>query len=202
MSQRLHDTAMEILGDARPAGAGRPARRRRRPLAAVVPVLSRRDHLRRHLGDPAQHHRRARARACRAECDCGFVTADCDSDICNLNLQSNIPHSACSAAALGVKWSRTGRCGMGQERTRPAMRSAIRHCTRSPAVSGSQSIWARQRRSGAAPLRRRGGGARAPAPPTLVRREAFFLDAVAGVTAAGARARERVARPAPASPQP
>ena len=59
--QRLAATALEVLGHdagARRAGGGR----RGRLLARDVPVLARRDRVRRHAADPAQHHRRPRPR--------------------------------------------------------------------------------------------------------------------------------------------
>ena len=67
MSQRLHDTAMQVLGVGGQSLARRAARHRARPLAALLSVLPRRDHLRRHLGGAAQHHRDARARSAARE---------------------------------------------------------------------------------------------------------------------------------------
>ena len=75
MSQRLHDTAMQVLGVQRPVLAGRAARRRARPLAALLSLLPRRHHLRRHLRGAAQHHRPARPRpaALSVPTGCGIV---------------------------------------------------------------------------------------------------------------------------------
>ena len=57
--QRLAATALEVLG---PTLEHADRRRRGRVLARDVPVLARRERLRRHAADPAQHHRRPRPR--------------------------------------------------------------------------------------------------------------------------------------------
>ena len=62
MSQRLHNTAMDVLGPAASLGAGRPPQPRRGPLAAVMAVLSGSDDLRRNQRNPAQHHCGAHSR--------------------------------------------------------------------------------------------------------------------------------------------
>ena len=66
MYQRMLETALELLGPVRAAAARLAARRRRRPLAASDAVLARPHDRRRLVGDPAQHHRRARARPAAA----------------------------------------------------------------------------------------------------------------------------------------
>ena len=59
--QRLAATALEVLGPT--LQHGEPRRRRRgRLLARDLPLLARRERLRRHAADPAQHHRRPRPR--------------------------------------------------------------------------------------------------------------------------------------------
>ena len=58
--QRLAATVLDVLGprSSTPSRSGR----RERLLARDVPVLARRERLRRHAADPAQHHRRPRPR--------------------------------------------------------------------------------------------------------------------------------------------
>ena len=56
--RELGEIAMDVAGKAGLVADGRRVRR----VAAAVPVLPRRHHLRRVERDPAQHHRRARAR--------------------------------------------------------------------------------------------------------------------------------------------
>ena len=58
--QRLAATALEVLG--RRCSTPSRTRRRGRVLVRDLPLLARRDRLRRHAADPAQHHRRPRPR--------------------------------------------------------------------------------------------------------------------------------------------
>jgi len=58
---RMHELALEILGDRWDLLPERP-RRRRRALARRLAVLAVRADLRRHQRDPAQHHLRAHPR--------------------------------------------------------------------------------------------------------------------------------------------
>ena len=60
MSQRMHDTVMDVLG---PRAALPAATRRRAAGSPLVPLVPGGVDLRRHVGDPAQHPRGARARA-------------------------------------------------------------------------------------------------------------------------------------------
>ncbi len=73
MSKRMHDTVMAVLGPAAPLWRGARGQPRRWKLAAILALLPGVVDLGGHQRDPAQHHRRARARAPpRAE---GLITA-------------------------------------------------------------------------------------------------------------------------------
>ena len=71
----LGKLAMDVLGPEAEIAEGAPVRARR--AAAAVPLHARRHDLRRHQPDPAQHHRRARARpAARAAAEPERCSAD------------------------------------------------------------------------------------------------------------------------------
>ena len=65
MDKRIQETAVGRAGPVRRARAGVAVRARGRALAVRLDVVAGGDDLRRLVRDPAQHHRRARARACR-----------------------------------------------------------------------------------------------------------------------------------------
>ena len=173
MSKRLHDTAMAVLGPAAPLwrGAdGNPGDGRWQRVALLPGVVD----LRRHQRDPAQHHRRTRARVA----DDRGEEAPARADSAETRAQHARAGELTGCVDLGTRIAAPFCAGLLGERAPRSSRSSspapatscarsVRSSTTATRCSGrSRAAGARASRSTCARPRARTSSAASPRPPT------------------------------------